>query len=106
MAQPESKLSRKIMDALREEGAFAFKVHGSEHMMAGLPDIICCYRGSFFGFETKMSGKRDNVSLRQERVGSMIKEAGGAWYVVCSPEEALGVIHSYFDVEKGNTDDQ
>jgi hypothetical protein len=49
MAQAESKLSRDIMCALRLEGWFCFKVHGSEHMMAGLPDIVVCANGYFIG---------------------------------------------------------
>ena len=40
MSQPEAKLSREIMKTLRLKGYFVFKVHGSEYMMAGLPDII------------------------------------------------------------------
>jgi Holliday junction resolvase len=89
VAQPEAKLSRKIMDALRSHGAFCFKVWGSEHMMAGLPDIIGCYQGVFFAFETKMPAKRSNTSRRQEHVMGMIRQAGGISQVVCSAREAL-----------------
>ena len=92
MAQPESKLSRKIMDAIRLQGHFCFKVHGSEFMMAGLPDIIVCAKGYFIGLETKLPGSRGNVSPRQHYVHSQIDNAGGVARVVCSVPEALAVI--------------
>ena len=92
MTQPEARLSRKIKDALSLEGAFVFKVWGSEHMMAGLPDLVGCYKGRFFGFEVKMPDKRSNTSARQIYVGSLIIAAGGVWKVVCSPKEALGIL--------------
>ncbi len=94
MSQPEAKLSRRIMDALRAEGHFAFKVHGSEFMMAGLPDIIVCANGQFIGLETKMPQSRGNVSPRQTYVHSQIQNAGGIAQVVCSPQEALNVVRA------------
>ena len=92
MAQPEARLSRRIMDALRLEGYFCFKVHGSEYMLAGLPDIIVCADGRFVGLETKMPESRGNVSPRQAYVHTQIEHAGGAVKVVCSPQEALDVV--------------
>jgi len=94
MAQPESRLSRQIMAALRAAGYFCFKVHGSEHMMSGLPDIIVCAGGAFVGLETKMPDKRTNTSARQELVHTQIKHAGGVAGVVCSVAEALAVVQA------------
>jgi hypothetical protein len=94
MAQRESKLSRKIMDALRVEGYFCFKVHGSEFMMAGLPDIIVCADGMFIGLETKLPETRGNVSPRQQFVHEQIRSARGVAQVVCSPAEALAAVHA------------
>lgn len=101
MSQPEAKLSRKIMDAIRLEGYFCFKVHGSEFMMAGLPDIIVCAEGQFIGLETKMPQSRGNVSPRQSLVHSQIEHAGGTAKVVCSPQEALNVIRESLGIEVG-----
>lgn len=89
MAQRESKLSRLIAKELRANGAFCFKVWGSEYMMAGLPDLIGCYRGYFFGFETKLPEKRNNTSVVQELVMGKIRKAGGFAQIVCSPAEAV-----------------
>ena len=89
MAQRESKRSRRIMNALRLEGAFCFKVWGSEHTMVGLPDIVGCYQGHFFAFETKNPESRDNVSAKQVYVMDLIRKAGGITGVVCTEEEAV-----------------
>jgi hypothetical protein len=94
MSQPESKLSRIIMDRLRLEGWFCFKVHGSETMMAGLPDIIVCAEGLFIGLEVKMPGKRYNTSPRQKFVHTQIRDAKGVAEVVCSADEAVSIVNA------------
>jgi len=92
MSQRESRLSRLIMNELRKQGAFCFKVHGSEFMMAGLPDIIGCYKGRFFAFETKTPDKRSNTTMVQNRVMQKIRDAGGNAQVVCTIEEAVAAM--------------
>jgi hypothetical protein len=89
MTQPEARLQRKIQDALRDLGAFVFKVHGGPTMMAGLPDLIVCYRGWFIGMEVKMPERRDNVSPIQLHVHEKIRAAQGEACVVTSVAEAL-----------------
>ncbi len=90
--QAESRLSRKIMKEIRAAGHFCFKVHGGPTMVAGLPDIIACVDGHFYGLETKMPDKRDNVSERQAYVHEEIRKSHGHVAVVCSPQEALDFI--------------
>lgn len=97
MTQPESRLSSKIQDALRAKGYFCFKVHGNEHMMAGLPDIVVCADGLFIGLETKMPDKRNNTSVRQDYVHEKIRSANGIAAVICSPAEALKVVQAALD---------
>src|SRR5690349_8094333 len=99
MAQPEARLSRAIMAALRQRGAFVFKVWGSEHMMAGLPDILGCYRGRFIGVETKMPG--NTTSRRQDYVISKIRQAGGRVVVAHSVSEALRVLDEVVTPDDG-----
>lgn len=94
MSQRESNLSRRIMTELRLAKAWCFKVHGSEYMPAGLPDIIGCYRGRFFAFEVKLPEKRSNTSVMQDRMIAKIQAAGGLAQVVCSPEEAVAALAS------------
>jgi hypothetical protein len=90
MSQPEARLSRSIMAALKARGAFVFKVWGSEHMMAGLPDIIGCYRGWFIAVETKMPG--NTTSKRQDFVIARLRAAGARVVVAQSVSEALQVL--------------
>lgn len=92
MSQPESKLSRNIMTQLRLKGCFVFKVWGNEHMMVGLPDLIGCCKGKFFGLEVKLPDNRDGTSAAQEHVMAKIRAAGGISQVVCTPEEAFKVL--------------
>lgn len=92
MTQAESKLSGRIIDDLLKQGIFAFKVHGSAYMVAGLPDIIACVDGHFVGLETKMPAKRNNVSEIQKLRHAQIKHAGGIAEVVCGPKEAGAII--------------
>lgn len=87
--QPEARISRAILQALKREGIFAFKVHGGPTQMAGVPDILACVEGVFVGFETKVPGERRNTSARQEYVHERIIMAGGVAVVVCSVPEAL-----------------
>lgn len=95
MTQRESALSRKIITALRAEGWFAFKVHGSALMMSGLPDIICCADGYFIGIETKMPQYRTNTSPAQDLRRDQIADAAGYYVVVCSPAEAVEMVQNY-----------
>lgn len=90
MAQPEARLSRSIMAALRQRGAFVFKIWGNEKMMAGLPDICGVYRGQFIAVETKMPGGK--TSRRQDYVRSKLLEAGAHVIVAHSVSEALRVL--------------
>jgi Holliday junction resolvase len=90
MTQPESRLQRSIQDALRRREAFVFKVHGSEYMMKGLPDLVVCYKGLFIGFEVKTD--TGTVSAIQRHRLVQIRLAGGIAFVVRSVEQALRVL--------------
>lgn len=81
------------MTALRAQGWFCYKNHGSEYMMAGLPDIICCAEGLFIGLETKHPESREDTSVRQEYVHDLIRQAGGKAQVVTSAKEAVQVVN-------------
>lgn len=80
------------MTAIRARGWFCFKVHGSEFMMAGLPDVIVCAEGLFIGLETKMPTKESNTSARQDYVHEQIRGAQGVAIVVNSVAAAIEAI--------------
>lgn len=91
MSQPESKLSRDIMRALRTRGAFVWKNHGGPTMMSGLPDIAGVYRGYFLAIETKMPDGGDPSAIQRLR-HNQIREAGGIVKVARSVTDALTVL--------------
>lgn len=93
MAQPETYLKIKVMDALKKHygrDIFFFKVHGSEYMMDGLPDIICCYRGLFIGLELKVG--TNQPTLKQLHRRKQILRAGGYSVIARSVDEAIAVV--------------
>lgn len=96
--QPESRLSRKIQNALRDEygrDLFVFKVHGGPLMMAGLPDLIGCYRGRMFAFEVKMPHGGDPTEI-QSHVHVKMRRAGVRVGVPRSVADALAYIDRWF----------
>ena len=69
---------------------FAWKEHGGMYGTAGIPDIICCYRGRFVAFEVKTpSGK---LTKLQENMIQKIKAAQGEAYKVTSVEEVRKIL--------------
>jgi len=90
MAQPEARLSKKIMQAWRDRGAFCFKVWGSAHQMNGVPDIVGVYRGRFIACETKMPGNEPS-RIQQHRI-KQIEAAGGRCVVAYSVEAAVALL--------------
>lgn len=56
----------------------------------GLPDITGCYKGRFFGIETKMPGE-EGTPLQLYRI-KQIKRAGGVAFVCHSVEYALAAL--------------
>lgn len=98
MTQPESRLSSKIIKALNKEPkVFAWKNHGNEYTMAGLPDISVIANGHSVHLETKMPNKRHNTTAVQELVMHKMRMAGGTATVVTSVPEALGIVRQFLD---------
>lgn len=110
MPQPESKLSRAIMAALRNRGIWCFKVHGGPMTMAGTPDIIACVPvpvpahdgletdefepiGIFVGFETK-TPTGGNPSPVQAHQHNKIRAACGQVFVPRSVQDAVDALKS------------
>lgn len=83
--QPEARLSRAILDALRARGAYVWKNHGDVFTRAGLPDITGSYRGLFIGVESKMPG--GTTTPKQRREHQKIRSAGGHVLVATSVDQ-------------------
>lgn len=92
MSQPEARLGTQIRRECIARGAFIFKIHGGPTMMAGLPDLIMCYRGQFVAMEIKVPDPSSQPSTIQRRRIKEIRDAGGHAYVVRSVESAVRVL--------------
>ncbi len=71
---------------------FAWKTHGAQYSVAGIPDIIVCYKGQFIAFEVKSAtGKPTKL---QEVTIDKIRKAGGIAAVIRSVDEVKKVIEN------------
>ena len=79
----EQTIQRKIIKYLESQGCYVVKVIAASK--SGVPDIVGCYEGVFFGIEVKTPTTRNNVSKLQEYNLDKIRQAGGhsivAWDV-------------------------
>lgn len=88
----ETKLQRKIQKYLEENNCYHFKVHGSNYMRAGIPDIICCYKGKFIGIECKIG--KNKMSPIQEKHKQEIEESQGIHILAYSLDDVKKIIEN------------
>ena len=88
----ESSIVKAILKYLKTlPGCFAWKEHGGMYGTAGIPDIIACIGGKFYGFEVKT--ERGKPTALQEATMQKIQAAGGIALVVRSVEEVKTVLN-------------
>jgi len=87
----EKNITNKILKYLKSlDGCFCFKMHGGRYSTAGVPDIICCYKGKFVSFEVKTeSGK---LTKLQEITINKIRTSNGIAFKVTSLNEVVDII--------------
>lgn len=88
----ESDIVKAIMKYLKSvPRCFCWKEHGGMYGTAGIPDIIACINGHFFGFEVKTDvGKPTKL---QEATIRKILAAGGTAVIVRSVDEVKAVVN-------------
>ncbi len=87
----EADIVRAILRYLKTvPGCFAWKEHGGMYGTAGIPDVICCCGGRFYGFEVKTEVGRP--TKLQEATIRKIRAAGGTALVVRSVDEVRAVM--------------
>lgn len=96
MAGPEARIVKKIREHLERNypDIFFFKVWGNEQQMSGLPDLIGCWQGRFFGLEVKTPETHGRLTERQKYVMRKIERAGGVVGVVTSTDDADVILRS------------
>ena len=89
----EADIVRSIQRYLKTvPRCFFWKEHGGMYGTAGIPDIIACINGRFFGFEVKTeTGKTTGL---QDAAIRKINEAGGTAVVVRSVTEVKTVLEA------------
>ena len=90
----ESDVVKSIMKYLHGvPQCFCWKEHGGMYGTAGIPDIIACINGRFFGFEVKTAiGKPTKL---QEATIRKILAAGGTALVVRSVDEVKAAVSGF-----------
>ncbi len=78
---------RKYLTTVPE--CFFWKEHGGQYGTAGIPDIICCYKGRFVALEAKY-GKNKPTKLQTATIEA-IRNAGGTAAVVYSVDDVRKV---------------
>lgn len=89
MKQDENKVKKAVQEYLDSLEAYHFKVHGSIYMRAGIPDIICCYKGKFIGIETKDG--HNKASELQLAHGRKIEKNDGLFIIAYSVDDVKEV---------------
>ena len=72
------------------EDLYFFKEHGGLYGTAGVPDIICCYKGRFIALEVKAPDGK--ATALQDATIRRIIGAGGIARIVRSLEEVKEII--------------
>ena len=77
---PEAKVEKVVVKQLKDLGAYYFYPVTGGYGSSGVPDIVGCYRGSFFGIECK-AGTNKPTPLQKKNL-SAITASGGFALVV------------------------
>lgn len=91
----ETRLVTKIIKGLQTEygsNMCLFKIHGGPHQKQGIPDIVGCLNGDFFGIEVKNPGREDKATPLQLNALRKIRMAGGIAGIATSLDEALEIL--------------
>jgi Holliday junction resolvase len=80
MMTPEAKVKKVVVQQLKDMGAYYFYPVTGGYGRSGVPDIVGCYEGLFFGIECK-AGKNKPTPLQEKNLKE-ISEAGGLALVV------------------------
>lgn len=88
----ESAVQKKIIDYLHSVGAWTVKT--IQCNKAGVPDILCCYKGRFVALEVKRDiyAKMNETSELQQRTIKQIIAAGGVAGVVTCVTEVKDIL--------------
>ena len=77
---PEAKVKKVVVNQLRILGAYYLYPVTGGYGRSGVPDIVGCYKGKFFGIECK-AGRNTPTPLQQINLDDIEKQKGIALVV-------------------------
>lgn len=91
-------IENSIKKYITDLGGLCYKIHGGDlYQETGIPDLLCCIQGLFFGIEVKdPNGKPSAIQLIQ---GTRIKKAGGHFLIATSVEEVKNYLEKIEDLK-------
>lgn len=87
----ERTIVKNALTKLRARGGFWIKIHGSPFQLAGIPDIIGCYRGRFIAFEVKREAGMVPTRIQLYQM-KKIRAAGGFATLIFTADQALHLL--------------
>jgi Holliday junction resolvase len=99
-ATPEKKVKDKVTKQLKELGAYYFYPVTGGYGGSGVPDIVGCYRGVFFGIECK-AGKNKPTTLQLKNLTDIVNSGGLALVV---NEDNVGDVFNLIFMAGDNSD--
>lgn len=84
---PEGKVKDGVKALLSLRGIYYFMPVSNGMGVMGIPDVIACWKGQFLSIETKAPGKRNTVTVLQQRNIDAINKNGGWAIVVDDPAQ-------------------
>ena len=87
----EKSVENEIKQYIKEHGGLCYKIHGGDlYQETGIPDLLVCWGGLFFGIEVKdPQGKPSAIQLVQ---GTRIKKAGGHFIIAKSLQDVIDYV--------------
>ena len=77
---PEAKVKKKVAEQLRALNAYYFYPVTGGYGKSGVPDIVGCYNGKFFGIECK-AGSNKPTALQERNLKEITASEGMAFVV-------------------------
>ena len=90
---PEAKVKKKVVAQLKEMGAYYFYPVTGGYGFSGVPDIVGCYKGIFFGIECK-AGSNKPTALQDKNLTDIRNQKGIA---VVINEKNMSSVRNLFD---------
>lgn len=97
-ATPESKVKKRVKKVLDEMQVYYFMPVTSGYGNSGVPDVVACIKGKFFGIECK-AGNNKPTALQDKHMHN-IRESGGAAFVV--DETNVDTLHALIHAQLGD----